>query len=72
MDKSGSLRFGVRLTDMAPDCPYIWFPCLRFYINLMRGVCCEGHFRCSWLPYWVTSVSCGRYAVLRKDGKLHV
>ena len=66
-----SLNFGFHPLTETPKCPYIGLSCRKFNVNLARGVCCKGDSRCSWLPYWVASVSGGCYAIL-KEGKLHV
>ena len=71
MTKSKCLNFGVQFSKDNPNCPYLGSPCNKFNFDLGRSVCCKGESRCSWLPYWVASVSNCVYAIL-KDGRLVV
>ena len=71
MNKSAGFAICASLRNKIPNCPYLGLPCQNFFVNLASGVCCEGKSRCSWLPSWIASVSFG-YAVLMKDGRLHV
>ena len=72
MSKSKCFAICACLSGKAPACPYFGLPCLNFYVNFGRGVCCDDGVRCSWEPSWVPNVGLFRYAILKKDGKLHV
>ena len=75
LSKGQCFDFIARLPNRAsPDCPYLGLSCRNFYINLGCGVCFqrEDGVRCSWLPSWVTSGKDSIFAVLKKDGRLHV
>lgn len=69
LSKAECIRFCASLPKGAPDCPYFCLPCRNFYVNLASAVCCEGDFRCSWLPSWVSD---GYHLAVLRGGRLHV
>ena len=63
------LNFSVHLSGKAPNCPYNFLPCKKFYVYLAYAVCSKDETRCSELPSWVSNGY--NLAVLRGE-VLHV
>jgi hypothetical protein len=72
LNKAECIDFCARLPSKAPLCPYFHLPCHNFYLNLGRGVCFQNGVKCSWEPSWIPDDCRDRFAVLKKDGRLHV
>lgn len=72
LSKAECYAICARLPNKVPDCPYMQFPCRKFYLNLGSGICFEYDVKCCWEPSWIVGSVVNRFAVLKKDGCLHV
>jgi hypothetical protein len=71
MNKTKGFDYWARLSKV-PDCPYMQIPCRNFYFKFEIGACFQDGVKCSWEQSSNSVSGCSRFAVLKKDGRLHV